>query len=71
MKEKPFGRVLARVLRPSMRMYYFVILAFAIAAIVLQYWYLALGELAVALLLFLYGEEYLVEGITYSGGVKG
>ena len=24
-----------------------------------------------ALLLFLYGEEYLVEGITYSGGVKG
>ena len=24
-----------------------------------------------ALLMFLYGEEYLVEGITYSGGVKG
>ena len=24
-----------------------------------------------ALLLFLYGEEYLVEGITYSGGIKG
>ena len=24
-----------------------------------------------ALLLFLYGEEYLVEGITYAGGVKG
>jgi multiple sugar transport system permease protein len=24
-----------------------------------------------SLLLFLYGEEYLVDGITYSGGVKG
>ncbi len=23
------------------------------------------------LLVFLYGEEYLVEGITYSGGIKG
>ena len=24
-----------------------------------------------SLLMFLYGEEYLVEGITYSGGIKG
>ena len=54
MPEKPVGRVLGRIFRPSMRMYFFVILAFAVAAIVLRYWYLAVGELAVALLLFLY-----------------
>lgn len=38
-----------------------VVLAFAVAVV----------YMIPALLLFLYGEEYLVEGITYSGGVKG
>ena len=54
MKKRIQGIGAARLLRPSMRMYFFVILAFAAAAIVLRYWYLAIGELAVALLLFLY-----------------
>ncbi len=54
MKEKPFGAGIARIFRPSMRLYFFVILAFAVAAAVLRYWYLAMGELAVTLLLFLY-----------------
>jgi multiple sugar transport system permease protein len=36
-------------------------LAFAVATI----------YMVPTLLMFLYGEEYLVEGITYQGGVKG
>ena len=36
-------------------------LAFAVAVI----------YMVPSLLMFLYGEEYLVEGITYSGGIKG
>ncbi len=54
MKGKPRGVNPARILRPSMRLYFFVILAFAAAAVALRYWYLAMGELGVALLLFLY-----------------
>ena len=54
MKNKHIGAALARAFRPSMRMYFFVILIFAAAAIALRYWYLAIGELAVALLLFIY-----------------
>ena len=36
-------------------------LAFAVAVI----------YMTPSLLMFLYGEDYLVEGITYSGGIKG
>ena len=36
-------------------------LAFAVATI----------YMVPSLLIFLYGEEYLVEGITYQGGIKG
>ena len=36
-------------------------LAFAVAVIYMM----------PSLLMFLYGEDYLVEGITYSGGIKG
>ena len=62
MKGKPRGVNPARILRPSMRLYFFVILAFAAAAVALRYWYLAMGELGVALLLFLYSKTRAGKG---------
>ncbi len=54
MSGKPRGAGLARLVRPSMRLYFLVILVFTAAAIALRYWYLAIGELAVVLLLLFY-----------------
>ncbi len=54
MKGKPGGKGIARLVRPSMRLYFLVILVFTAAAIALRYWYLAIGELAVVLLLLFY-----------------
>ena len=54
MNGKHRGAGFARLLRPSMRLYFLVILIFIAAAIALRYWYLAIGELAVALLLLFY-----------------
>ena len=54
MKGKPRGSGLARLIRPSMRLYFVVILLFTVAALVLRYWYLAIGEAAVVLLLLFY-----------------
>ena len=54
MNGRPRGSGLARLVRPSMRLYFVVILLFTVAALALRYWYLAIGEAAVVLLLFFY-----------------
>ena len=54
MKEKPWSAGIARMFRPSMRLYFVVILLFIVGAFAMRCWYLAVGELAVALLLLFY-----------------
>ena len=54
MKEKPRNGNMPRVLRPSMRLYFIVILLFAAAAVVMRYWILGAAEFLCALILFLY-----------------
>ncbi len=51
MKEKPRNGNMPRVLRPSMRLYFIVILLFAAAAVVMRYWILGAAEFLCALIL--------------------